>query len=114
MRRPATHERVCAVPSRRSPRSNGRRRRRQGGPGPALQALCRQCGGPLKIVAYVTDDLSITRILDHLGLRPPQQEEPPTREVGQVPVDDEGREIGRLMASGRGGAFGLTVTPRRG
>jgi hypothetical protein len=56
--------------------------------------VCRQCGGPLKVVAYVTDELSITRILDHLGLSPPRQEKPPpTREVVRVPVDDQGCEI---------------------
>ena len=54
----------------------------------------RRCGGPLKIVAYITDELSIRRILDHLGPSPPQQERPPpTREVVRVPVDEEGREI---------------------
>ena len=56
--------------------------------------VCRGCRGPLKIVAYITDELSIRRILDHLGLSPPQQDKPPpTREVVRVPVDDEGREI---------------------
>jgi hypothetical protein len=56
--------------------------------------VCRQCGGPLKVVAYVTDELSITRILDHLGLSPPPLEKPPpTREVVRVPVDDQGREL---------------------
>jgi hypothetical protein len=45
-------------------------------------------------VAYITDELSITRIRDHLGLSPPPQEEPPpTREPVRVPVDDEGREL---------------------
>jgi hypothetical protein len=45
-------------------------------------------------VAYVTDELSIRRILDHLDLSPPQQEKPPpTREPVRVPIDDEGREI---------------------
>jgi hypothetical protein len=45
-------------------------------------------------VAYITDELSITRILDHLGLCPPPQEKPPpTRELIREPVDDEGREI---------------------
>ncbi len=45
-------------------------------------------------MAYITDELSIRRILDHLGLSPPQQEgPPPTREVVLVPMDDEGREI---------------------
>jgi hypothetical protein len=56
--------------------------------------VCRKRGGPLKVVAYVTDDLSITRMVDHLGLSPPRQDKPPpTRELVRVPVDDEGREI---------------------
>jgi hypothetical protein len=56
--------------------------------------VCRRCGGPLKVVAYITDELSIRRILDHLGLSPPEQEKPPpTRDVIRVPVDDEGRDI---------------------
>jgi hypothetical protein len=56
---------------------------------------CRRCGGPLQIVAYVTDGLSIRRILDHLGLSPPEEKPPPeVAEVVRVPVDDEGREIG--------------------
>jgi hypothetical protein len=56
--------------------------------------VCKACGGPLKIVAYITDELSITRVLDHLGLSPPPQEKPPpTREVIRVPVDEEGREL---------------------
>ena len=54
--------------------------------------VCKGCGGPLKIVAYITDEISI--ILDHLGLSPPEEEKPPPiREVVRVPVDDEGREI---------------------
>jgi hypothetical protein len=56
--------------------------------------VCRGYGAPLKIVAYITDALSIRRILDHLGLSPPEQEKPPpTRELVRVPVDDDGREI---------------------
>jgi hypothetical protein len=56
--------------------------------------VCKGCGGPLKIVAYITDELSIKHILDHLGLSPPEEKPPPeTREVVRVPVDDEGREI---------------------
>jgi len=31
--------------------------------------FCR-CGGPLKVVAYITDTVAIRRILDHLGLSP--------------------------------------------
>jgi len=37
--------------------------------------------------------LSIRRILDHLGVSPPEQEEPPPTQVVRAPVDDEGREI---------------------
>jgi hypothetical protein len=56
--------------------------------------VCKGCAGPLKIVAYITDELPIRRILDHPGLSPPEQEKPPPRrEVVRVPVDDEGREI---------------------
>jgi hypothetical protein len=29
--------------------------------------VCKGCGGPLKIVAYINDQISIKRILDHLG-----------------------------------------------
>jgi hypothetical protein len=50
--------------------------------------ICRTWGGPLKIVAYVRDEVSIRRILDHLGLRPPDDEKPPPPpEVTRVPVD---------------------------
>ena len=56
--------------------------------------VCKDCGGPLKIAAYINNQISIKRILDHLGLSPPGQEEPaPTPEVVRVPVDDEGRAI---------------------
>ena len=37
--------------------------------------------------------LAIRRILDHLGLSPPEKPPPDVREVVRVPVDDEGREI---------------------
>jgi len=38
-------------------------------------------------VAYITDELSITRILAYLGLSPPPQEKPPpNRELVLVPV----------------------------
>ena len=40
-----------------------------------------------------TDELSIRRILNHLGLSPPEQEKPPPREVVRVPVHDEGCEV---------------------
>ena len=42
----------------------------------------------------LTDELSITRILDHVGLSPPPPEKPPpTRELIRVPVDEEAREL---------------------
>ena len=56
--------------------------------------VCKRCGGRLAIVAYITDELTISRILAHLRLTPPQQERPPpSRELVRVPVDGEGREI---------------------
>ena len=49
----------------------------------------------LRIVAYITDGLSICRILDYLGLSPPEEKAPPqVAEVVRVPLDDEGGEIG--------------------
>ncbi len=56
--------------------------------------VCRQCGGKLKVVAYVSDEISVKRILTALGLSPPENEKPPPiREVVLLPVDNEGREI---------------------
>jgi hypothetical protein len=47
--------------------------------------VCKRCGGPFKVVAYITDTVAIRRILDHLGLTPgPQQKPPPVREVLRV------------------------------
>ncbi len=54
---------------------------------------CRRCGGPLTVVAYITDSLAIRQILDHLDLSPPEKPPPQIRDVLRVPVDDEGREI---------------------
>ncbi len=55
--------------------------------------VCRRCGGPLKVVAYITDSLAIRQILGHLGLSPPEKPPPQIRDVLRVPVDEEGREI---------------------
>ncbi len=55
--------------------------------------VCRHCGGPLKVVAYITDSLAIRRILEHLDLSPPEKPPPDIRDVVRVPVDEEGREI---------------------
>ena len=56
---------------------------------------CRKCGGKLKIVAYLHDQVAIKQILDYLGLSPPEDPKPPpaVHEILRVPVDEEGREI---------------------
>jgi hypothetical protein len=56
--------------------------------------VCKRCGGRLAIVADITDEFAIPRILDSLGLTPPPQERPPpSRKLVRVPLDEEGREI---------------------
>ena len=60
---------------------------------------CRTCGGPLQIVAYIHDQLTIKTILDHLGRAPPEIERPPPQ-VRYVPVDDERRELEAMVAEG--------------
>jgi hypothetical protein len=62
----------------------------------AVLLVCRQCGGKLNVIAYVGDEISVTRILAAYPRRPgpePAGEEkpPPICEVVRVPVDDEGR-----------------------
>jgi hypothetical protein len=53
--------------------------------------VCKRCGGPLKVVAYITHTVAIRRILDHLGLCPePQEKPPPLREVLRVAEHGEG------------------------
>jgi len=56
---------------------------------------CGKCGGKLKVVAYLHDQVAIKQILDHLGLSPPEEPRPPPalHEVVRVPVDEEGREM---------------------
>jgi hypothetical protein len=56
---------------------------------------CRKCGGELKIVAYLHDQVAIKQVLAHLGLSPPEEPKPPPaeHEVVRVPVDEEGREM---------------------
>jgi hypothetical protein len=46
-------------------------------------------------VAYLHDQVAIRRILDHLGLSPPEEPKPPpaVHQVVRVPVDEEGREL---------------------
>ena len=38
-------------------------------------------GGKLKIVAYLHDTVAIKQILDHLGLNPPEEAQPPAGSV---------------------------------
>ncbi len=54
---------------------------------------CRDCGGPLTIVGYLHDRSAIHKILDHLGLSPPESQRPPPPEVRYVALDDDGREL---------------------
>jgi len=58
--------------------------------------ICRQCGGKLRVIAFITDSLSITQVLEPLGLWSDENQRPPPepREVRVVPVDEAGREIG--------------------
>lgn len=58
--------------------------------------ICRQCGSKLRVIAFITDSLSIKQVLEPLGLRSDenQRHPPEPREVQVVPVDDAGREIG--------------------
>jgi hypothetical protein len=60
--------------------------------------VCKRYGGPLEVIAYITDTVTIRRILDHLGLSPPEKPPPEVREVVRVPMDEEGREIGASPA----------------
>ena len=54
--------------------------------------ICTRCGQRMSIVAFVTDSFAIRRILDHLGLSPPQQQQkpPPARDVLRVAEYGEG------------------------
>jgi hypothetical protein len=56
----------------------------------------RQSGGKLRVIAFITDSLSIKQVLEPLGLWSEENERPPpeSREVRAVPVDDAGCEIG--------------------
>lgn len=60
---------------------------------------CRKCGGPMKIVAYIRDHFTVKKILDHLGLSPPEIERPPPG-LRYVPLDHEGRVLDTMVADG--------------
>ena len=56
--------------------------------------VCTHCGQRLSILAFVSDQHAISRILEHLGLRSPEQDgPPPAREI---------REITRVAEAGEG------------
>jgi hypothetical protein len=53
--------------------------------------LCVRCGQRMSILAFVSDQHSINRILDHLGLRAPLQDKPPpAREILRHAEQGEG------------------------
>src|SRR5262245_41105210 len=53
--------------------------------------VCTRCGQRMSILAFVSDQHSIRRILDHLGLPLPEQDKPPpAREVLRVAEAGEG------------------------
>jgi hypothetical protein len=58
--------------------------------------VCSRCGKKMVLLAFITDTFAVRRILDHLGLSPPEQKPPPLHEVRRVPVDEEGRELTSL------------------
>jgi len=53
--------------------------------------VCTRCSQKMQTIAFLTDQLSIRRILDHLGLStPPQDKPPPVREILRVAEHGEG------------------------
>jgi hypothetical protein len=53
--------------------------------------VCLRCGQRMSILAFVSDQHSISRILEHLGLRPPERDRPPpAREILRVAEQGEG------------------------
>jgi hypothetical protein len=54
--------------------------------------LCTRCGKRMSLIAFVTDQVAVGRILDHLGLSSPEAEKPPpsVREVLRVAEHGDG------------------------
>ena len=53
--------------------------------------VCSRCGQRMSVIAFLTDQVSIRRILDHLGLSTaPQDRPPPVRELLRVAEHGEG------------------------
>ena len=46
--------------------------------------LCPECGGLMKVVAFITDDRAVDRIIDHLKLRFVAEKPPPSHVFEQV------------------------------
>ncbi len=98
-------ERAAKEPGTQAPQDKPAKKRRGGASWARLISKvfhvdplrCRDCGGPLQVVAYITDQLAINKILEHLGLSPPEEARPPP-EVRYVPTDDEGRELPETIA----------------
>ena len=53
--------------------------------------VCARCGQRMSLVAFVTDQMAVQKILDHLGLStPPQDKPPPVRELLRVAEHGDG------------------------
>jgi hypothetical protein len=53
--------------------------------------LCTRCGKRMSIIAFVTDQVAVGKILDHLGLSTPEAERsPPVQEVLRVAENGDG------------------------
>ena len=54
--------------------------------------VCTRCGQRMSLIAFVTDQMAIGKILDHLGLSSPQAAKPPppARDVLRVAEHDDG------------------------
>jgi hypothetical protein len=46
--------------------------------------VCPKCGGPMKVVAFITDYAAVDRIIDHLTLTFVAEKPPPSRVFEQV------------------------------
>ena len=51
----------------------------------ALPLVCPRCGNPMKIVAFITDPASLSRILNHLGM----PTEPPPLQPARAPPQQD-------------------------
>jgi hypothetical protein len=66
--------------------------------------VCTRCGQKMQMIAFLTDQLSIKRILDHLGLsEPPQDKSPPLREMPRRSPRHRRRESRRRARGAPGG-----------